>query len=319
MTLLDATRDRGENQPIRMTDTSGRAYVVKFGESLRLANPEYEEQAVGATTEIKLSARTLQEARTLLGRVKAKHPAFDIDEAMAQATKVQTWPDGMLHHQLQIGPRVVFPGLFASASIFAVYQGHPEHPELESYVARFDPANPEMPPGTFYFAHACPWITAPGELTHIVALFASAARKELLIYLELFNAVSVGVTMPYNGLEDSRATYAVDILEGTEVKANVVNEGVVQGPWLATHKLGDDELYRLTQERIGRVIGLSQERAFRAQVTAFMKQAFGGGDRPADAERGHRWYCLFDRPHAPAVGTAGRQRRRHGGASSEVR
>ena len=36
MTLLNGSRDRGENQPVRMTDASGRTYVMKFGEPLEL-------------------------------------------------------------------------------------------------------------------------------------------------------------------------------------------------------------------------------------------------------------------------------------------
>ena len=31
MSLLNGSRDRGENQPVRMTDATGRTYVMKFG------------------------------------------------------------------------------------------------------------------------------------------------------------------------------------------------------------------------------------------------------------------------------------------------
>jgi hypothetical protein len=76
-----------------------------------------------------------------------------------------------------------------------------------------------MPPDTFYFIAQQPWISAPGEATHIVALLASVARKQMLVYFELFNAVRVATLLPYNGTEDGRATYAVDLLTGAEVQA----------------------------------------------------------------------------------------------------
>ncbi len=281
MTLLNGTRDRGENQPVRMTDESGRVYVVDFGEPLKLANPDYREEQVDDGTAFHIDARDLKELRTLLGRVKSKHPQFDIDEAMKHAVTVRSWPDGMLHGQLQIGPRVVFPALFVSASIFPVHHGHAPHPILRDYVGHFDPEQPKMPPDTFYFIPPRPWISAPGEVTHIAALLASAERQEMLVYFELFNAVPVGVLLPYAGAENARATYAVNVLTGAEEQAKIVEEALVGVPWQATHKLGDADLYRFKQERIGRLIGLSQERAFNAEVDALMTLAFGKGpDRP---------------------------------------
>lgn len=281
MTLLNGARDRGENQPVRMTDASGRTYFVEFGEPLKLAKPAYREEQVDDGVAFHIDARNLKELRTLLGRVKAKHPEFDIDKAIKHAVTTQTWPDSMLHSQMQIGPRVVFPALFVSASIFAVHHGHAPHPTLRDYVDRFDPSHPEMPPGTFYFIPPRPWISASGEVTHIVALLASAKRQEMLVYIELFNAVPVGVLLPYAGTEDARATYAIDVLTGVEVQAAITEEALAGVSWQATHMLGDAELYRFTEERIGRLIGLSQERAFNAEAEALMTRAFGKGeDRP---------------------------------------
>ncbi|MBJ3786409.1 hypothetical protein [Devosia sediminis] len=292
MTLLNGSRDRGQNQPTRMTDESGSTYVVEFGEPLKMDRPDYREEQIDGGTAIHIAARNLKELRTLLGRVKANHPDFDIDEAIKHAVTEQSWPDGMLHGQLQIGPRVVFPALFVSASIFAVHHGHPPHPDLQAYIGRFDPESPEMPPGTFYFIPSQPWISAPGKVTHIVALMASAERHEMLVYFELLNAVAVGVRMPYAGKEDARASYAVDILTGTEVNPSIDEEALAGVRWHATHKLGDHELYEFTQERMGRLIGVSQERAFEAEFEDLMTRAFGkvkdGPFTPADLAEGIR-------------------------------
>jgi hypothetical protein len=275
MALLNASRDRGENQPVRMTDGKGRSYAMKFGEPLALANPAYEEVSTAEGTVFEIKARNLKELRTLLGRVKAKHSEFDIDEAMQHAVAVHHWPDGMLHGQLQIGARVVFPALFVSASIFAAYHKQAPHPALRDYVARFDPDHPVMPPDTFYFVAPRPWISAPGEVTHIVALLASAERKTMLVYFELFNAVQVAVLLPYAGTEDARASYAVDILTGAEVCATIDEEAINDIVWQATHALGDPELVRSMQEGISRLIGLSLERAGKAEREALWARVFG--------------------------------------------
>lgn len=274
MTLLNASRDRGENQPVPMKDASGRTLVLRFGEPLGLARPEYEESSSAEGTVFDIKARTLKELSTLLGRVKAKYPDFDIDEAMQHAVAVQSWPDGMLHGQLQIGPRAVFPSLFVSASIFAAYHKQAPHPVLRDYVTRFDPDNPETPPDTFYFIPPRAWISAPGDVTHIVALLASADRKAMLVYFELFNAVPVAVVLPYSGTGDVRATYAVDILSGTEVAATIDEDAIKGVMWEATHKLGDPSLFQFKQERINRLIALSQQRAWQAEVKALSERAF---------------------------------------------
>ena len=95
MNLLDGSRDRGDNQPTRMTDESGKTYVFEFGEPLALTKPEFQELEVDGQTRIQIKARNLREARTVLGRVKAKHPSFDIDEALTGCCKTLafTWID----------------------------------------------------------------------------------------------------------------------------------------------------------------------------------------------------------------------------------
>jgi hypothetical protein len=109
VTLLDISRDRGTNQPIQMKDESGASYVVEFGEPLKLAAPRFEDVPTPDGPGFRIGARTLKEARTLLGRVKSKYPGFDIDEAMKFAVLAQDWPVGALQGTAEFGPGTVFP------------------------------------------------------------------------------------------------------------------------------------------------------------------------------------------------------------------
>ncbi|MEP2718197.1 HNH endonuclease [Pseudophaeobacter sp.] len=109
MSLLNASRDRGNNQPVKMTDNSGDEYSFQFGEPLKATKPVYSETLIDDRLHVQISASSKKEARTLLGRVRKKIPNFDVDEAMTQATTEQRWPDGMLKFGIEVGPRSVFP------------------------------------------------------------------------------------------------------------------------------------------------------------------------------------------------------------------
>lgn len=281
MNRLNASRDRGENRPSRMTDEAGKVYVFNFGEPLTLAAPEYEESVVGALTEIKIKARTLKEARTLLGRIKSKHPKFDIDEAMKHAVFEHRWHDNELHEGLQIGPGVLFPAVFVAASIFAAYHGYEPHPQLKEYVASFDPEKPTLPPDTFYFIPSKAWITSSAQVSHILALAGDARSGKLLIYVELFNLAKVAVLLPYAGTADIRNTYGLDVLSGEQTPVQIDDQGLMTVPWRATHRLGDAELYADAARQFRTLIGIAHERERGAAIGQIVERAFG----PADGRR----------------------------------
>lgn len=160
MTLIGGSRDRGKNHGVRMTDSKSRAFILNFDQPIQATRPEFQLVQTAAGTEINISARNMSDLRTLLGRVQKQFPNFDIEEAMKGARHVERWPDDYFHHQLEIGPGVVFPALFVAASVFAVHHGLPAHPEFKRYVDAFDPNNATLPPNTFYFIPDEKWMLA---------------------------------------------------------------------------------------------------------------------------------------------------------------
>jgi hypothetical protein len=276
MTLIDGSRDRGANQPVRMTDESGRELILDFGEPLKLAKPEYSETplANGGLT-VHIDARNLKELRTLLGRVKAKFPDFDVDEALKHAVTARIWPDGLLHGHLEIGPGVVFPAVFVAASIFAAHHGLAPHPALRSFFNAFDPDNPDLPPDTFFFMPDHPWLIAPGEATHIVALRGDAASGKMLVCVRLFGIMTVAVVLPYAGTSDRLESYAIDVLTGSEVTANVDVPMLASIPWQATHQNGDPGLQRAVIAGIDKLLAVARDRMHKAEVAMLIERAFG--------------------------------------------
>ena len=85
MALLGGSRDRGENQPVQMTDAEGKHYHILFGEPPKITQPEYERTETPEGTQYVIKVRSLKEARTLLGRVKKEHPDFNIEDALQHA------------------------------------------------------------------------------------------------------------------------------------------------------------------------------------------------------------------------------------------
>ncbi len=266
MAQLDGSRDRGSNPPIEMEDADGRRYRVDFGETIQLARPDYCVTEEPDRTVISIQARTMKEARTLLGRVKSRVPDFDIDEAIKHAKVVRSWPpgDGMLRSQLEIGPRRTFPALFVAASVFAASRGLACHHSLRAYVETFDIENPTLPPDTFNFYSTEPWATAPGEVTHKVVFLGDPVRGLALVFFELFNILEIAVTLPFNGSEQRIETYGVDVLTGAEVQVDVNAAAILSRRWEATHDL-EPRLYEIIEKRVGRILKIAQRRG--ADVT----------------------------------------------------
>lgn len=267
MAQLDGSRDRGSNPPIEMEDAEGRRYRVESGGSIQLAKPDYRVIEEPDRTVISIQARTMREMRTLLGRVSSHVPGFDVDEAIRHAEVVRSWPpdDGMLRSQLEIGPRRTFPALFVAASVFAASKGLACHPALRNYVEAFEVSQPSLPPDTFNFYSTEPWAVAPGEVTHKVILVGDPARGLALVFFELFNILEIAVTLPFTGSEVRVETYGVDILTGAEAQVDVDVAAILSRQWEVTHDL-EPRLWKIMEERVGRVVGIAQRRAADAIV-----------------------------------------------------
>ncbi|RJF90650.1 hypothetical protein D3876_10565 [Sphingomonas cavernae] len=279
MSLLDGSRDRGSNSPVRMTDASGRAYEVAFGKPLTLTRPEFSMEVLADRSVIvQVSARTVPELRTLLGRVRARFPDFDIDAVVRQAAVQHSRP-GRLRGQLQLGPASTFPAAYVAASIFAAHRGFTPHPELATYVASLDP-QPDpvpLPPDTFLW-HQPRWFDVDGEVSHILALIGDPKAGLMLAFVEYFGIASVAVILPYAGSTPIRETYAIDILTGKEASVRIDEAVLAKLPWSASHQLSDPAFQTDMVERINRVIGIAQERSRGAAIETIFDETVGPTD-----------------------------------------
>ena len=287
MALLGGSRDSGKNQPTEMADGAGNRYRVVYGETIQLTAPEFSEsEAPDGATAYMIKARTFKEARTLLGRVKKKHPDFDIEAAMQRAVMQESYPDGMLGARLQIGPIVLFPAVFVMASVYAAHCKLAVHPTFKDYVESFDIAAPSLPPDTFHWLAPQQWFRVDGnEVSHIIALCRDAHRRQALFYAELFNLVGVAVTLPYCGTENICSSYGVDVITGKPIDVHIDEAAVRSLEWKPSHQLGEISLNQQLQARMEKLMSTVFDRSRRREVSRIAQEVLGPPDgRPLTKE-----------------------------------
>ncbi|OIQ90429.1 hypothetical protein GALL_276630 [mine drainage metagenome] len=289
MALLGGARDRGENTPTRMTDKYGQSYFVVFGKSLELTEPKFKEEKSDNGTTYQITARNMKEARTLLGIVKKNHPEFDIEDALQQAVVKESYVDGMLHINLNIGANVFFPAAFAMASIFAASKQMKTHPEFIQYVQSFEAETPlnepentrvvaVMPPDTFYWSPSQTWFKVTSEISHVLIYFADPQRNKAFFYVELFNLPGVAVVLPYDGSLTETHTYGVDVISGVEVEVEVDTQFLQANCWQPTHSNGDTELFELSKSKIEKILSVVHARSQNHAIGKIIEKELGPPD-----------------------------------------
>jgi hypothetical protein len=302
MALVGGARDRGENRPTRMYGSDGKELLVVFGKPVQLSEPEFDVSETSDGKKIySIRARTMKEARNLLGRVKKDNPSFDINEAMKHALVAESYSVGQLSARIQIGPISIFPAVFGMAAVYAAHCGLSPHPEFTTYVGTVQPLGTNtkiedcslgqapLPPDTFYWMPSPNPIERSESVTHILLLVADPDRKEALIYVELFNLVCVGVRIPFFGNELMVHRYGIDIVTGKEFDPKIDVPSIRTLPWAATHQFGDAALIKKTIARMNHLLHVAHNRSRELELTKIVSEELGEVDgRPVTAEQINR-------------------------------
>lgn len=260
MTLIDGRRDRGSNQPMEMRGLDGTGYLVRFNKPGALAKPSFIETQVGETSVFNISARTPKEMKQLLGRVKARFPRFDVEQALAKSKRIATWPEGgQMTFEMEIGPRRTFPGIFTAANVFAAHVGLDIHPMFRTYIEEFDVEQATAPPDTFYFIQNPDAIPTIEAIMHHLAAVSCPRRGKTLVLIQLFDTLEAAVVLPYTGQDIRYKSYTIDVLTGQALQRDDESGALLEADWVPTHDLGSD-IHAIFETRVGRLIETYQRR-----------------------------------------------------------
>ncbi len=279
MALLGGSRDRGATPSLRLSDRNGRHYEYEFHSPISLTKPKIDIQEIGDRVIVSVEARTEKEARTLLGKVKKKYPAFDVDQAMSKASIISEYLDEHLHVKQQIGPATTFPAAFVAASLFSAYIGQSTHPMFRQFIEIFDPEQPTLPPDTFYWYPQVEWSKVQnGQVAHTISAIGDAAKQLMLVCVKYFGIVSIGVLFPYKEKFDCCDSYAVDVLTGMPFELQINETALRSISWAETHSLNDRSVIPIIRERLANVLLIAQSRSIESEIGRLVDEVLGVPD-----------------------------------------
>lgn len=292
MALLGGIPDRGVVQPTKMRAKGGSYYLVNYGENLKPTRPCFSRsETEEGEIKYEIKARTVKEAKTLIGKIKKEHPDINIDEkTLAEKLIFQEEPvEGMLHQRLNLGPNIFFPASFIMASLFSVANGLSSHPGFTDFVYSFDETTllsdenisvnkATMPPDTFYWASSDNWFSVDAEISHVLVLFSDPQRQLTLFFVELFNLPGVAVLLPYSGSDENLYSHGINVVTGETANLDIDKKKLKSLKWETTHPwvLGElDGFFKLAQERVSKIIEYSQQRSHRHEIDKKIFEKYG--------------------------------------------
>ncbi|WP_298355156.1 HNH endonuclease [Rhodoblastus sp.] len=122
--LFDISRERGDPPPLKVVTTAGERLTVGPAGSLALTNPGVNKKpGPSGGFQYQITARSMEEARQILGGLKRKHPEIDIEAILAGAEAVENYAQGAIKHDLTIGGEVAGRSIVKSCLAMAFANG----------------------------------------------------------------------------------------------------------------------------------------------------------------------------------------------------
>lgn len=221
-TMLNVSREHGENRPFNVETVGGRELTLKHDGSMTIAGPRFEKEEVDGSTAVKIQARTMHELRKMLAGLKKGHPEMDVDELTKQAEWVQQYVNEAYAVPLNVGGLVAGRSMIKSC-LAMIYDagleiGHCE--EAERFLLNGGP-----PCFQFYTERDVVRHRPEKTFFHCVHVRGDPERRQLIAYVEYFGSwrYVARLSRNYDGHAFSHC-YAVDPLSGKEVDLDVVLE-----------------------------------------------------------------------------------------------
>jgi hypothetical protein len=191
--VLMITRERGNPPPVLMErESTGERYYVDHKGKPEIAKPVFEKVARGPDTQIRIQARTMQEARQMLTGLKKKHPNLDVEAILSSAKVIREPIDEHLHVKLVIGGKDSLPAILKMAIGYYIelMDDITSVGEAIDDLRKNDPKRVEpIILGNRLFD------LEEKEITHSIFLFGDSTSRRLYAIIELFSTVQFAVRL----------------------------------------------------------------------------------------------------------------------------
>lgn len=219
--FLGITRERGVSPPMRVTTTAGEELTLVSGGGLEIGNPYCEVADTPQGPQLRLHARSREEARKMLEEVKRdRFPDLDIKKILRTFPVETGYPQGAIKLSFAFGGREAGPAMVKTAAAFAHSVGVDTRVCDLAIAYLRDPAS--NAPFGYYDNKELVRNRQPGLAAHLVAVTGDPETGILVAYVEYFSVVRivVGLSTAYTGPKIHRS-YAMDPLTGRDVSVDV--------------------------------------------------------------------------------------------------
>ncbi|GAB6392981.1 MAG: HNH endonuclease [Treponematales bacterium] len=219
--FLMITRERGNPPPVLMVnEKTGEKYYIDHEGVPIIEKPIVKQEKTANKVGISITARNMEEARSILNGLSKKYKNLNVDEALKQAVHVEKQITEPLSIKLTVGGKESMPAILKMAINYYVEKtGDIESiscaiEELKrNYTTRVEP---------IIFDKRL-YALDDGEVSHSIFLLGSQSEKKLYAIVELFNAVSFIVKLSENyNKNDFEDLYVFDVLKCEEKKKTLI-------------------------------------------------------------------------------------------------
>jgi hypothetical protein len=206
-------RQRGRSPKELIETTAGERLLMQPGGGFELPKPIHNRRQTDAGLEIAVTARSMDEARSMLQGLKRKYPSVDVEATMRTAKENYSYPKGVVRRDVGFGGKCSGRSVVKSALALAHRSGITVRDCRDALAYLRDPNGP--PCFGYYYERDLLSVRPDGIPLHCVAISANPDSGLLLGYVEYFglHRMVVSLSKVYRGSR-IEAAYCLNPLTG---------------------------------------------------------------------------------------------------------
>ncbi|GMB08099.1 HNH endonuclease [Thermolongibacillus altinsuensis] len=209
--LLDVKRDRGQPQNVKGT-YENKEIIIEPGGKIKLARPYIDK----GEKVVHIEASTMGEAKKVLRGLKRKHPELDIEEALKNAKRSKDYLPSVTIN-MSFGGKETKQAICKMAVNFYIFSGGDS--KVIKHLLPFIEGKEEEAEVYYFYPRSEVFYKGEKDVIHTLLLVGDPLKKELYVYIELFNEFKMVVFLDreYNG-EPIYNSYHYNVVTNEEIE-----------------------------------------------------------------------------------------------------